>query len=197
MNGLKSDKQSLDADNADLRKLIETEKGSIVGLESEVQRLKTLLNNYESTKSELVSKLQSISKEKVSEERDNTDLHAELKHLKAEILTKDQEIEDQRRSIIDLDQRYDSLVHQLDMKTEELSRTQQNLEFQHSEFAQTRQQVSLATSKEEGYSQRLTERETEVADLRHRLNVTLAELEDLRKMDAIRSTDSDHLIQDL
>jgi len=57
VNGLKSDKASLDADNSDLRRQVESEKGSIVGLESEVQRLKTLLANYENTKNDLVSKL--------------------------------------------------------------------------------------------------------------------------------------------
>ena len=73
-------------------------------------------------------------------------LSEEVSVLKKQIIEKDQEIEDQRRSIIDLDQRYDSLCNQLDAKTEELNRAQRSLESQNQDFAKTREQVSLIGS---------------------------------------------------
>jgi len=36
-----------------------------------------------------------------------------------------------------------------------------------------------------------------VSDLRHKLNTTIAELEDSRKMEAIRHSDSENLVNDL
>lgn len=121
MKGLKADRSSLENDNLALRKDLETERQINVTNTSELSKLKALLATFESTKGDLLVRLQNVSKEKQSEEKDRQQMLDEIKHLKQLILKKDQEIEDQRRSIIDLDQRYDSLCNQLDVKTEELN----------------------------------------------------------------------------
>jgi predicted nucleic acid-binding Zn-ribbon protein len=65
--------------------------------------MRALLSTFESTKGDLMVRLQNVSKEKQTEEKERQQLNDEIKHLKGLILKKDQEIEDQRRSIIDLD----------------------------------------------------------------------------------------------
>jgi len=69
------------------------------------------VSNFESTKNELMNKLQEVSREKNLDSRDKQGLSDEMNNLKKQVITKDQEIEDQRRSIIELDNRYDSLCH--------------------------------------------------------------------------------------
>ena len=128
VKGLKADRSSLENDNLALRKDLETERQINVTNTSELSKLKALLATFESTKGDLLVRLQNVSKEKQSEEKDRQQMLDEIKHLKQLIMKKDQEIEDQRRSIIDLDQRYDSLCNQLDVKTEELNWTQWCLE---------------------------------------------------------------------
>lgn len=167
IHGLRSDKASLESDNCSLRKELGAEQQLNTQAQNDVTRMKSLVSNFESTKNELVSRLQTVNKEKTTEEKDRVGLVDEIKHLKKLILEKDQEIEDQRRSIIDLDQRYDSLCNQLDVKTEELNKTQRCLEAQNQEFSHTRQHISLISNKEEGYAKRLAEREGEVSELKH------------------------------
>jgi chromosome segregation ATPase len=77
------------------------------------------------------------------------------------------------------------------VKTEELNRTQRCLETQNQEFSQTKQHISMISSKEESYSKRLQERDNEVANLKHRLRQATAELEDLHKNEAMRNMDND------
>jgi len=57
------------------------------------------------------------------------------------------------------------MCHQLDVKTGELNQTRRDLENQHSVFAETRQNLSLVSGKEEGLSKRLDEREAELSEL--------------------------------
>jgi len=61
------------------------------------------LATQETTKNDLLVRLQGVQREKVSDEKDRQNYVDEIKHLKTQILKKDQEIEDQRKSIIDLD----------------------------------------------------------------------------------------------
>ncbi len=71
------------------------------------------------------------------------------------------------------------------------------MEVQHSEFASTQQQISLATTKEDSFMKRLQERDSEVAELSLKLRQISAEVEDLRKRDAVKCHDNDSLISDL
>jgi len=71
------------------------------------------------------------------------------------------------------------------------------MENQHSQFAETRQNLSLISGKEEGLQRRLDEREAELQELTTRNCQILSEVEDLRKNETIRGSDNERLINDI
>ena len=94
VQGLKCDKKSLERDNCAIRQELEDERALKVQLQAELDRTKSLVNNFEGTKNELVGKLQNLSKEKTLEGKDRDMMSEEISVLKKQIIEKDQEIED-------------------------------------------------------------------------------------------------------
>jgi chromosome segregation ATPase len=84
-----------------------------------VERLRALVENLDHTKEELVRRLQSTNQDKVSEEQTAAVLNQDLQAYKREVMLKEQEIADLRRSIEQLDSAKDELQSELDAKTEE------------------------------------------------------------------------------
>ncbi len=72
-----------------MRKELEEERALNMQHVNEISRMKSLVQNFEGTKNELIVKLQAVSKEKVSEERDKKSQLDEISHLKKLILEKD------------------------------------------------------------------------------------------------------------
>lgn len=70
---------------------------------------------------ELMKRLQNTNQEKVSEEQDKAVLANDVQAYKRELLIKEQELADLRRSVEQLDASRDELQGELDAKTEELA----------------------------------------------------------------------------
>ena len=82
MQGLKCDKKSLERDNCALRQELDDERALKVSLQADLDWTKSLVNNFEGTKNELVNKLQNLSKEKTLENKDRDMLSEEVSVLK-------------------------------------------------------------------------------------------------------------------
>lgn len=83
--------------------------------------MQALLESLEHTKGDLVRRLQGVSSEKMSEEQDKQLLMNDVQSYKRELLLKEQELNDLRRSVEQLDASKDELQSELDAKTEELT----------------------------------------------------------------------------
>ncbi len=64
IQGLKADRNSLENDNLALWKDLESERNNNVQTNSELSKLRALLSTFESTKGDLLVRLQNVSKEK-------------------------------------------------------------------------------------------------------------------------------------
>lgn len=176
---------------------MENEKAQNFTLTANVERLKTLVENLDKNKEELVVRLQSTSKEKNMDQRDRTYLLEEISTYKKQVLIKEQEVNDLRNSIMALDQRNDALSNQLDIKTEELYRTQASLENQNRDFSDARSKISEITNKEDGYSRRLQERELEIKDLKNRLTQAKKDLEDIKHHGSLQQHEQRELLEEV
>ena len=78
--------------------------------------------------------MQSTNQEKISEEHTTAVLNSDLQTYKRELLMKDQEITDLRRSIEQLDAAKDELQGELDSKTEEVAEVRSQMERQMREY---------------------------------------------------------------
>lgn len=93
-----------------------------------MDRLRSLVENLDSTKEELVKRLQNTNKEKIGEEQDKAVLMNDIQNYKKELLFREQEILDLRKSIEQLDSTIDDLQSELDSKTEDLAAHKMSLE---------------------------------------------------------------------
>lgn len=78
--------------------------------------------------------MQSTNQEKISEEHTTAVLNSDLQTYKRELMMKDQEITDLRRSIEQLDAAKDELQGELDSKTEEVAEVRAQMERQMREY---------------------------------------------------------------
>lgn len=100
-----------------------------------MERLKSLVENLDNNKEELIKRLQAQSKEKNDEVSDKAILQNDIQNYKRDLIMKDQEILDLKQSIAALDANIDDIQGELDNKTHELQIFKQNLERQQIEFS--------------------------------------------------------------
>ena len=93
-------------------------------------------------------------------------MNSDLQTYKRELLLKDSEITDLRRSIEQLDAAKDELQGELDAKTEEVAEVRAQMERQMREYTQMQHQMSAVMGKEDGVNRRMGEREQEIKTLR-------------------------------
>lgn len=86
-------------------------------------------------------------------------MNSDLQTYKRELLMKDQEITDLRRSIEQLDAAKDELQGELDAKTEEVAEVRAQMDRQMREYTQMQHQMSAIMGKEDGVNRRMGERE--------------------------------------
>jgi chromosome segregation ATPase len=132
----------------------------------QVERLKSLVENLDQNKEELIKRLQNASKDKRDEVSDNAILQNDIANYKRDLLAKDQEILDLKGSVAGLDASLDEMQQDLDSKTEELVECRQKLEKQVFDFGNMQHQVSVIAGKEDDFQRRLFERENEIKLLR-------------------------------
>lgn len=105
----RDEKARSQADLVQTRKDLEDEAAKARGLQGQVDRMRALVESLDQTKEELLKRLQNTTHEKVSEEQDKAVLMNDLQQYKRELLLKEQEINDFRRSIEQLDASKDEL----------------------------------------------------------------------------------------
>lgn len=194
---LRKDKMKLEEDVAELRKVNEDLRVGMSRGEGEIGRLQSLIQTLERSKEDLIQKLQNTNKERNNNERDKASLVTEISQLKQQIVQKVAEIEEMRSSIIELDQRNDMLQSQLDYKTEELYQTQNALESQNKDYTESKQKISIISSKEESNERRLQEREKEIKILKQQLKDCHREIHELKEIDSIKTHDTNQLANDI
>ena len=96
-------------------------------LTQQVKRLKSLVENLDQNKEELIKRLQAASKDKKDEISDKAILQNDIANYKRDLLAKDQEIIDLKHSIASLDANLDEIQSELDQKTEDLALCRQKL----------------------------------------------------------------------
>jgi len=105
----REDNRRGESDLHQLKKEYEDEKSKAVSLQQQNERLRALVENLDSTKEELMKRLQSSSKDKMGEEQDRAMLLNDINSYKHELIKKDQEIADLKKSIEALDSNVDDL----------------------------------------------------------------------------------------
>ncbi len=97
--------------------------------------MKSLVENLDQTKEELLQRLQATINEKRGTENNKAVLTNDIQQYQRDLLMKDQTINDLKHSIAQLDANLDEIQNDLDAKTEELVATRQKLERQVLEFS--------------------------------------------------------------
>jgi chromosome segregation ATPase len=97
--------------------------------------MKSLVENLDQTKEELLQRLQATITEKRGTENNKAVLANDIQQYQRDLLMKDQTINDLKQSIAQLDANLDEIQNDLDAKTEELVATKQKLERQVLEFS--------------------------------------------------------------
>ena len=165
----RDDKTRKDAEISQARRDLEEETTKSRGLIQQVERLRALVESLDNTKEELVKRLQNTNHEKISEEQDKAVLLSDIQTYKRELLLREQELQDLRRSVEQLDSSKDDLQQELDSKTEELAISRQQLDRQARDFSNVQHQMSAISGKEDTIQRRLYEREQEIKSLRGEL----------------------------
>lgn len=163
---MREDKARKEAELAQSRHELEEEQSKSRALSQQLDRMRALVESLDSTKEELVKRLQATSQEKVAECQDKAVLLSDVQSYKRELLAKEQELADLRRSVEQIDAAKDELQGELDAKTEELVVARQQLDRQARDFSNVQHQMSMVAGKEDSVQRRLFEREQEIKTLR-------------------------------
>jgi len=93
---------------------LQAEKQKGASQSTQIERLRSLVENLDSTKDELLAKLQSALSEKRGGDGEKAVLFNDIQTYKRELLAKDQQINDLKQSIAMLDQNLDEMQTELD-----------------------------------------------------------------------------------
>ena len=120
-----------------------------------------------------------------------------MQSYKREILLKEQEIADLRRSIEQLDASKDELQGELDGKTEEVSEVRAQMDRQMREFTQMQHQMSAIVGKEDSVHRRMIEREAEIKTLRGECMGLKAAMDETRQIAQAKTAEVQELVEDI
>ena len=114
----------------------------------------------------------------MAECQDKAVLLGDVQSYKRELLAREQELADLRRSVEQIDAAKDEMQAELDAKTEELVAARQQLDRQARDFSNVQHQMSMVAGKEDSVLRRLSEREHEIKTLRGELQAVRQALEE-------------------
>ena len=129
--------------------------------------MRSLIENLDHTKDELLQRLQQTMTNNRGGENEKAVLLNDIQVYKRDLLAKDQQINDLKQSVAMLDSNLDEMQGELDQKTEELVSVKQQLEKQVLEFSNVQHQMSITVGKEDNNQRKLFEREQEIKTLRN------------------------------
>lgn len=145
----RDDKTKSQGELAQVRRDLDEEIAKTRTQQGQLERMQALLESLEHTKGDLVRRLQGVNTEKMSEEQEKQLLLNDVQTYKRELLLKEQELNDLRRSVEQLDASKDELQSELDAKTEELAAARSQLDKQAREFSNVQHQISSIAGKED------------------------------------------------
>lgn len=129
--------------------------------------MRSLIENLDQTKEELLQRLQKTMSEKRGTDGDIAILANDIQQYQTNLMLKDQTINDLKMSIQQLDHNLDEMQAELDQKTEELVQVKQQHERQVLDFSNMQHQMSVTAGKEDNLHRKLFERESEIKHLRN------------------------------
>ena len=194
---LKEDNKRQASDLAASQKELGLQREKADNLLLQVERMKSLVENLDQNKEELIKRLQGASQDKRDEASDNAILQNDIANYKRELLSKDQEIQDLKGSIAGLDASLDEMQQDLDAKTEELVACKQRLEKQVFDFGNMQHQVSVIAGKEDDFQRRLFERENEIKLLRQENQNFREQIEHQNQIIQVKATEAAELTEDI
>ena len=159
------------------QKLLQAEQLKNTNLQAQLDRMKSLVENLDSTKEELLQRLQATMNEKRGTDGDRAILANDIQMYQRSLMTKDQTINDLKMSIAQLDSNLDEMQSELDQKTEELVATKHQLEKNILEFSNVQHQFSITAGKEDNLHRKLFEREQEIKHLRSEITSVREQLD--------------------
>ena len=117
---IKDEKMRLQNDLGQCQKELNGELQKNQNLNTQVERMRSLVENLDHTKDELLQRLQQTMTTSRGGETDKAVLVNDIQAYKRELLAKDQQINDLKQSVAMLDSNLDEMQGELDQKTEEL-----------------------------------------------------------------------------
>ena len=163
---VKDERQRLQNDLAQSRKDLAAEQQKNENLGTQVERMRSLIENLDHTKDELLQRLQQTVTTSRGGENERAVLVNDIQSYKRELQAKEQQINDLKQSVAMLDANLDEMQGELDQKTEELVQVRSQLEKQCLEFSNVQHQMSVVVGKEDNNQRKLFEREQEIKTLR-------------------------------
>lgn len=110
----RDDNHRLMNDLGQTTKDLQAEKQKLENANTQIERLRSLVENLDTTKDELLAKLQSALTEKRGGDGEKAVLMNDIQSYKRELLSKDQQINDLKQSIAMLDANLDDMQAELD-----------------------------------------------------------------------------------
>ena len=163
---IKDEKMRLQNDLGQCQKDLTSEQQKNQNLNTQIERMRSLVENLDHTKDELLQRLQQTMTNSRGGENEKAVLLNDIQTYKRELLAKDQQINDLKQSVAMLDSNLDEMQGDLDQKTEELVQVKQLHEKQCLEFGNVQHQMSVAAGKEDANQRKLFEREQEIKTMR-------------------------------
>ena len=117
---IKDEKMRLQNDLGTCQKDLSAEQQKNTNLNTQIERMRSLVENLDHTKDELLQRLQQTMTNSRGGENEKAVLLNDIQTYKRELLAKDQQINDLKQSLAMLDSNLDELQGDLDLKTEEL-----------------------------------------------------------------------------
>ena len=159
--------------------------------------MRSLIENLDHTKDELLQRLQLTMTNNRGGENEKAVLLNDIQVYKRDLLAKDQQINDLKQSVAMLDSNLDEMQGELDQKTEELVMVKQQLEKQVLEFSNVQHQMSVTQGKEDNNQRKLFEREQEIKTLRNECQSLREQVDQQTQIAQLKAQEVAELTEDI
>lgn len=193
----RKEREKLEKDLKNAAKEIDNARSKEVILKDQINKLKSLVENLDSTKDELLAKIKNSTQGKKGEENEKMNLVQQIGNLKNLVAQREREAADAKNSLTQLDATMDQLQAELDSKTIELEKTKTELAKASKELQQIHSHADQLTSNEDIYQKRIVERENEIRELGQKLTETSKELEDTKETLFYKNQELESLANDV
>lgn len=159
--------------------------------------MRSLVENLDHTKDELLQRLQQTMTSNRGGENEKAVLLNDIQTYKRELLAKEQQINDLKQSVAMLDSNLDEMQSDLDQKTEELVQMKQLHEKQCLDFGNVQHQMSVAAGKEDANQRKMFEREQEIKTLRQECQCMKEQVDQQTQLAQLKAQEVAELTEDI